>query len=243
MRRRTLMGMALGSIAAPLASYSAWQWRDEWFEKRVAVVVPGRIIRGAWQRPGPLRRILARERIRTILTLTAINHDDPKYVEQAEVVREAGVDWLFVPIRGSYATVEQMGQAAEILADPALQPIFYHCVAGHHRSSQVQAAYRIASQGWSASRAWAEVAALPWARPATDLEDRRLIEAFASTGRRTSTMLPRRLRSRMLRPVLVAMTPIGAFVAWLLLIWSNFGVVMPGRTLPLVADERPVRGR
>ena len=180
MRRRAWLRITLGSIAAPLAAYSAWQWRDEWFEKRLAVVVPGRIIRGAWQRPGPLRRILARERIRTILTLTAINHDDPKYVDQAQVVREARVDWAFVPIRGSYATVEQMAEAVEILADPARRPIFYHCVAGHHRSSQVQAAYRIDREGWSPSRAWAEVAALPWANPDADAEDRRLIEAFAS---------------------------------------------------------------
>ncbi len=174
------MGLALGSVAAPLAGYSAWQWRDEFFEKRVAVVEPGRIVRGAWQRPGPLRKILAREKIRTILTLTAIRKDDPKYVDQAEVVRETGVDWLFVPIHGSYATVAQMAQAAEILADPRRGPIFFHCVAGHHRSSQVHAAYRIGHEGWTAEKAWAEVAALPWSRPRTDLEDRRLIEAYAS---------------------------------------------------------------
>ncbi len=179
-KRRTWMGIALGSVGVPLASYSAWQWRDEFFEKRVAVVVPGRIIRGAWQGPGPLRRILARERTRTIVTLTAINADDPKYVQQARVVRESGVDWVFVPIHGSYATVGQMAEAADILADPRRQPIFYHCVAGHHRSSQAQAAYRIKHQGWSAARAWGEVAALPWARPRADSGDRRLIEAFAS---------------------------------------------------------------
>ena len=146
----------------------------------MTVVVPGRIIRGAWQAPGPLRRILARERIKTVLSLTAISKDDPKYVEQARVIRETGVDWRFIPIHGSYASLAQMAEAARILADPALQPIFYHCVAGHHRSSQAQAAYRITHQGWSGDRAWAEVAALPWAKPATDLEDHRLIEAFAS---------------------------------------------------------------
>jgi protein tyrosine phosphatase (PTP) superfamily phosphohydrolase (DUF442 family) len=144
-------------------------------------VVPGRIIRGAWQRPGPLRRIISRERIKTIVTLTAISRDDPKYVDQAKVVREMGLDWVFVPIHGSYATVEQMEQAALILADPARQPIFFHCVAGHHRSSQAQAAYRIQHDGWSASRAWDEIAALPWAKPDKDLEDHRLIEAFASS--------------------------------------------------------------
>ncbi len=180
MHRRTWLGLTLGSVAAPLAGYSAWQWRDEFVEKRLAVVVPGRIIRGAWQRPGPLRRILARERIKTILTLTAINTDDPKYVDQAKVVRETGVNWRLIPIHGSYASLDQMAEAARILADPALQPIFYHCVAGHHRSSQAQAAYRIMHDDWSADRAWAEVAALPWSKPEADSQDHRLIEAFAS---------------------------------------------------------------
>jgi protein tyrosine phosphatase (PTP) superfamily phosphohydrolase (DUF442 family) len=179
-RRRTWMGIAVGVIATPLASYSAWQYRDDFFEKRVAVVVPGRIFRGAWQSPGPLRRILARERIKTVLTLTAISKEDPKYVGQARVIRETGINWRFIPIHGSYASLSQMEEAAGILADPSLQPIFYHCVAGHHRSSQAQAAYRITSEGWSGDNAWAEVAALPWAKPAKDLEDHRLIEAFAS---------------------------------------------------------------
>ena len=65
------------------------------------VVVPGRLIRGAWQTPEALRAIIARERIKTIVTLTAINHDDPKYVSQAKVVAETGVNWIFVPMRGS----------------------------------------------------------------------------------------------------------------------------------------------
>ncbi|WP_435011211.1 hypothetical protein P12x_002512 [Tundrisphaera lichenicola] len=179
MNRRNWLRIGLGSAGAALAGYSAWQWRDEFFEKRVAVVEPGRIIRGAWQRPGPLRQVLLREKIRTIVTLTAINKDDPKYVEQAEVVRELGVGWAFVRIHGSRANLEQMEKAADLLADPALQPIFFHCVAGHHRSSQAHAAYRIKHRGWSADRAWGEVAALPWARPERDSADHRLIEAFA----------------------------------------------------------------
>ena len=179
MRRRTWIKVAAGTLGLPLAGYSAWQWRDEFFEKRVAVVVPGQIYRGAWQSPRPLRCILARERIKTVLSLTAINHDDPKYVAQAEVIREFGVNWKFIPIHGSYASLDQMAEAASILADASLYPLFYHCVAGHHRSSQAQAAYRISHDGWTAEKAWAEVAALPWARPATDREDHSLIEKFA----------------------------------------------------------------
>jgi protein tyrosine phosphatase (PTP) superfamily phosphohydrolase (DUF442 family) len=154
--------------------------RDELREKRLAVVAPGKIVRGAWQGPWPLARILERERIKTIVTLTAINADDPKYVRQSRVVRRAGVRWEIVPMRGSTATLDQLARAADLVADPARQPVFFHCVAGHHRSNLVQAAYRIRHEGWSAERAWRELTALPWTRPDADAADRLLIEAFAA---------------------------------------------------------------
>ena len=179
MRRRRVIVLTLLGLSTALGGGIA-AFRDLLMEKRVAVVEPGRLIRGAWQRPRPLRRILAREKIKTIVTLTAINRDDPKYVDQAKVVREAGVDWIIVPMRGSRATLAQMAEAADLVADPARQPAFFHCVGGHHRTSLVHAAYRIRHEGWSAARAWNEVASFPWARPQTDREDRRLIEAFAA---------------------------------------------------------------
>ena len=99
-------------------------------------------------------------------------------------MRRAGTGWIIVPMRGSRATLEQMAEAADLLADPARRPVFFHCVAGHHRTSLVHAAYRIRHEGWSAERAWREVAGLPWARPHADIGDRRLIEAFAARERR-----------------------------------------------------------
>jgi hypothetical protein len=178
LRQRRLRLSALLVVAA--AGLVAWRWHDL-VAKRVVIVAPGKVVRGAWQRPGPLRGIIEREFIRTVVTLTAINVDDPKYVDQEAVVRGAGVRWIIVPMRGSRATLAQMAEAADLLADPGLQPVFFHCVAGHHRSSLVQAAYRIRHEGWSAERAWDEVAALPWARPASDVEDRRLIGQFAAS--------------------------------------------------------------
>jgi protein tyrosine phosphatase (PTP) superfamily phosphohydrolase (DUF442 family) len=128
-----------------------------------------------------LRSIIARERIKTILTLTAINREDPKYVAQAKVVAETGVEWVLIPMRGSRATLEQMALAADILGDAARQPVFFHCVAGHHRTSLAHAAFRIRHEGWSAEAAWAEVAGLPWASwwSSSDRNDRELIMAFA----------------------------------------------------------------
>jgi protein tyrosine phosphatase (PTP) superfamily phosphohydrolase (DUF442 family) len=159
-------------------------------EKNLRVILPGCLIRGAWQSPEALRSIVTREHIKTIVTLTAINRDDPKYVGQGSIVAETGVRWLFVPMRGSTATIEQMAEAADLLADPKLQPVFFHCVAGHHRSSLAHAAYLIRHQGWSAEQAWQEVASLPWAHPTAkaDQNDRALIDEFAKvqkTIRRT----------------------------------------------------------
>jgi hypothetical protein len=162
-----------------LALVAGW---DDLVEKRVVVVAPGRLVRGAWQRPWPLRRLIEREKIRTVVTLTAINRDDPKFLGQERVIREAGVDWIIVPMRGSRATLDQMAEAADLLADPRRQPVFFHCVAGHHRTSLVHAAFRMRHEGWTAERAWREVAQLPWARPETDLGDRLLIEAFAAVS-------------------------------------------------------------
>ncbi|MEO6809979.1 MAG: hypothetical protein ABI353_12775 [Isosphaeraceae bacterium] len=181
MQRRNVRGWPLGiALALAVAVALAWSWKNL-AEKRVQVVVPGHLVRGAWQKPGPLRRLIDREQVRTIVTLTAINRDDPKYVSQERVVKQTGVDWVIVPMRGSTATIEQMAEAANLLADPARQPVFFHCVGGHHRTSLAHAAYRIRYQGWSAERVWTELLSLRWTRPAarSDQSDHALIKAFA----------------------------------------------------------------
>src|SRR4029077_7272452 len=118
-----VLALVLGSV------WGAVCLRDGTGEKHVRMVVPGRLVRGAWQSPEALRSIIARERIKTVVTLTAINRDDPKYVSQADVVSQTGVAWMIVPMRGSRATLKEMTHAADLLADPARQPVFFHCVA------------------------------------------------------------------------------------------------------------------
>jgi len=53
---------AWAAIGLSALTASAIPWSSV-FEKRVAVVVPGRLVRGAWQGPGPLQRIIGREKI------------------------------------------------------------------------------------------------------------------------------------------------------------------------------------
>lgn len=190
-RRRSLprILVAVALSAAAIAVGLSWA-RDHWLEKRVQVIHPRRLVRGAWQQPSPLRQIIAREGIRTIVTLTAINSTDEKFIGQREVVRDRGLDWVIIPMRGSRATVEQMAIAADLLADPSRQPVFFHCVAGHHRTSLAHAAYLIRHEGYSAERAWETVSGYSWARPdaPVDRNDRFLIEEFA---RVQGTLSPR----------------------------------------------------
>jgi protein tyrosine phosphatase (PTP) superfamily phosphohydrolase (DUF442 family) len=186
---RLLVG-AIG-VALAAAGVVGIRWNNG-TEKHLRIVIPGRLIRGAWQSPEALRAIIARERIKTIVTLTAINRDDPKYVRQAKVVAETGVSWIIVPMRGSHATLDQMAQAADLLADIHRQPVFFHCVAGHHRTSLAHAAYLIRWRGWTAEAAWKEVANLPWARPdaIADQIDKALIDEFAGFQRSLEAASP-----------------------------------------------------
>jgi protein tyrosine phosphatase (PTP) superfamily phosphohydrolase (DUF442 family) len=182
-RARLLVGGGLIALFVAAVAAHARDALYEWSEKRVAVVVPGQLVRGAWQCPGPLRRIIAREKIRTIVSLAAIREDDPRYDGQRRVVRETGVNWVAIPIVGSRPTVEQMARAADLLADRRLRPILFHCIAGHHRTSMAHAAYRMRHEGWDADRAWREVSSFPWARPDKDRDDHLLIERFAAWNR------------------------------------------------------------
>ena len=45
----------------------------------------------------------------------------------------------------------------KIVADPANQPVFVHCMHGADRTGWVVAVYRIVEQGWSADEAWLEM--------------------------------------------------------------------------------------
>jgi hypothetical protein len=181
-RRLVATGLALtvaGTLFLGIKLYA------ERVPRRVVEVVPGRVFRGAWQSPEALRRLISLHHVHTIVTLTAINPDDPKYVAQRPIVDEAGVTWVIVPMRGSTATLGQLAEAADLVADPSRRPVFFHCVGGHHRSNLVQMAYRVRHEGWTAERAWDEVARLPWTQPdaVADQNDRRLIVSFEAQQR------------------------------------------------------------
>ncbi|MBI1325786.1 hypothetical protein GC170_21705 [bacterium] len=175
-RRRVLLGM----IGFGAATTAAVQYRDDFVPKRFAEILPGELYRGAWQRPRQIRAIVDHYGIRSILSLSVMGQHDEKFKSYAEVVRANSVDWILMPIVGSYMTLDRMAEAADWVA--ALpRPLLFHCVAGHHRTTQAHTAWRMRHHGWSFDQAWTEVAQYGWTSAARDKRDFALIRQFSES--------------------------------------------------------------
>lgn len=156
-RRALILGLAV------LACEQTWRHgHDYLFAERFAVVEPGRIYRGAWQKDWPMRRIIRDRQIKTIVALAhPMSHPLPQQ-EQA-LAKELGVRWIHVPIvdkreTGDRRSVSDLLEiAAAELANPANQPVYFHCHHGINRASMVQMAYRMLYCGWDLERAGSEI--------------------------------------------------------------------------------------
>jgi Tyrosine phosphatase family len=164
MSRRVWVRRGFWAALAVLAGQQAWRHgRDYVFADQFAVVVPGRIYRGAWQQPWPMRRVVTNYKIKTVLALAhPANH--PLAVREKAMAGELGYRWVHIPIvdhrvDGVLQTViDQLDRAAAVLADPANQPVYFHCHHGINRASMVQMAYRTKYCGWTLEEATAEIA-------------------------------------------------------------------------------------
>jgi len=156
-RRALLLGLVL------LAVEQTWRHGHDYvFADRLAEVEPGRIYRGAWQKPWPMRRMVRDYHIKTVVAL-AHPADHPLPQQEQALARELGVKWVHVPIvdfRGpgqSRTVSDQLEAAAAIVADRRNQPVYFHCHHGINRASMVQMAYRMLYCGWTLEQAGDEI--------------------------------------------------------------------------------------
>ena len=165
MTRRRVWLRRLG-LAALLALVCQQVWRhghDYVFADKFYTVEPGKIYRGAWQLTWPMKRIIRDEHIKTIVAL-AHRAEDPLAVREKALSDELGVRWIHIPIVELRTTEladgisDQLERAAAEIADPANQPVYFHCHHGINRASMVQIAYRTMYCGWDLDRATQEVA-------------------------------------------------------------------------------------
>lgn len=170
------MGLGIAGVTT-----LAVQYRDDVFIKRFAEIIPGQLYRGAWQRPWPIHRLVETYKIQSILSLSIMGTQDVKYTSYAEVAREKDLDWVLMPIVGSFMTLAQMAEAADFVENLP-KPLLFHCVAGHHRTTQAHTAWRMRHHGWSAERAWDEVSQYRWTNPTGDVKDKSLVDRFAKSS-------------------------------------------------------------
>ena len=125
--------------------------------KRLAVVEPGELYRGGWQKPWPLRRFVRYHGVKTILNLAC----DPKEQDangEGDVAREFSLNWYKILMPGTgLGTYKQLDEAAGILADPSNRPVFFHCAGGTHRTNMALAAYRMKYCGWTLEQVLVEL--------------------------------------------------------------------------------------
>ena len=156
-----------GALAIGLLVFAAEQlWRhghDYVLPREFAVVEEGKLYRGGWQKDWPMRRIVRDYGIKTVLAL-AHPPDHFLSVREKALCDELGVRWVHIPIvdlrnEGNARDVSDLlDEAAAVLADPANQPIFFHCHHGLNRASMAQIAYRTRYCGWTLEQATDEVA-------------------------------------------------------------------------------------
>jgi protein-tyrosine phosphatase len=166
LNRRAWIRRALLIGTAGIGAEQLWRHGHDYvFPSQFFVVEPGKIYRGAWQKPWPFRNIVSDYKIKTVVAL-AHPPDHELSVSERGLAAELGVRWIHIPIvdnRGTADTAAEeaisdlLDQAAAVLADPQNYPIFFHCHHGLNRTSMVQIAYRTKYCGWTLTQAAAEI--------------------------------------------------------------------------------------
>ena len=161
--RRTWIRWGFGVTLGGIAIEQTWRHgRDYVFADRFAEVVPGKLYRGAWQQPWPMRRLVRDYKIKTVVALA---HPDshPLSIREKALAKELGFRWVHIPIvdeRGQkdYRAInEKLENAAAELANPDNYPLYFHCHHGINRASMVQMAYRTKYCGWTLEQATDEI--------------------------------------------------------------------------------------
>lgn len=162
-RRRIWTRRILAIVLAVVACQQAWRHGHDYiFADQFATVEAGKIYRGAWQQNWPMRRLVRDYHIKTIVAL-AHPPEFPLAKKEKALAEELGVRWVHIPIvdartPGDRTVSDRLADAAAVIADPANQPVYFHCHHGINRASMAQMAYRTLYCGWTLEQAQDEIA-------------------------------------------------------------------------------------
>jgi tyrosine-protein phosphatase SIW14 len=136
------------SLAIPAAAGDASTIRIDNFGR-----VDATYYRGA-QPQGRDYTDLAALGVKAVINLTS---DDADASEKGMTER-VGMHYFQIPMTTHQVpSAPQLAEFMKIVADPANQPVYVHCVGGRHRTGVMTAIYRMMHDGWDATRAFTEM--------------------------------------------------------------------------------------
>ncbi len=160
-RRVVLLGLVLLVAVALGLAIKFGQYHV--VPRRFVEVVPGHVYRSGYLEQWPLRRVIEKHGIKTILTLLNDEPDNPDQEQEGRLAAEKNVCVLRIGMPGDgLAEFDKLDKAAEMLADSSNHPLLVHCAAGVNRTGAVCAAWRMKYCGWSPERALEEAERCGW---------------------------------------------------------------------------------
>lgn len=96
-----------------------------------------------------------------IKTIIDLENDDQAVAQEQVWALQDGLNFIHEPMNGVEAPKD--GEVDDILSkinDPALQPVFVHCMQGHDRTGLIVALHRVLFEGWTPKDAHDEMMAL-----------------------------------------------------------------------------------
>lgn len=148
-RRRSVLVAAALLLPVCLAVWDGWLYFT-W--DNFGVVEAGRIYRSGRLRLPQLAEAIQRYGLRAVVNLSHHADDRDDRAEEA-LVREMGLRYVKVRWAGNgVVPLDSLHWAADLLSDPANQPVLVHCVTGTNRTGAAVAAFRILKAGWSRPR-------------------------------------------------------------------------------------------
>src|SRR5262245_50950775 len=105
--RRAWIRRALLVGTAGIGAEQLWRHGHDYvLPVQFVTVEPGRVFRGAWQKPWPMRRIVHDRKIKTVVALA---HPANHYlvVEERKLAAELGVNWIHIPIADHRGTSDR----------------------------------------------------------------------------------------------------------------------------------------
>ncbi len=164
-RRRKIVRWVLISALAALAVEQTWRHTHDYiFPERFRVIEDGRVYRGAWPKTFPMTRVARKHDIKTVIAL-AHPPDSPWIAHERAMGEKLGFEVLHIPIGSNRVRAktardevfDQLEKAADAIAKPSNQPVYFHCHHGVNRASLAQMAYRMLHCGYTPMEAGLEI--------------------------------------------------------------------------------------